>query len=42
MTIVNKRALHMLVTDERPPLGFLLVIGLIVGTTLMLTLYAVS
>jgi hypothetical protein len=42
MTIVNKRALHMLVIDERLPLGFFLVIGLIVGTTLLLTLYLVS
>jgi hypothetical protein len=42
MTIVNNRTLYMLVPDERPPLGFFLVIGLILATTLVLTLYAVS
>jgi hypothetical protein len=42
MTIVDKRALYLLVPDQRPPLGFFLVIGLIVGTTLFLTFCAVS
>jgi len=39
---VNKRSVQMLVIDERPSPGFLLMVGLIVLTTLTLTIYAVS